>query len=195
MNLDGLTMGFAFTGSFCTLKETLPVLEELIKEGVDVYPIVSFNVKKLDTRFGKAKDFEDKLEALTGKKPIDGIVEAEPIGPKSFLDVLVVAPCTGNTLSKIANGITDTPVTMAVKAQIRNQKPVVISVSTNDGLGASMRNLGVLQNTKNIYIVPYYQDSPIDKPNSIVSSLSELKTTVIDALRGGQTQPLLRIKE
>ncbi|MFZ5990046.1 MAG: dipicolinate synthase subunit B [Bacillota bacterium] len=191
MLLDGVKIGFALTGSFCTIDKVLPEIEKLVSNGAKVYPILSESVDKLDTRFGTAKDLRLKLEGITGEKIINTIVGAEPIGPKSLLDIVIVAPCTGNTLAKITNGITDTPVTMACKAHLRNQKPVVISVSTNDGLGANAKNIGMLLNMKNIFMVPFGQDGPSNKPNSLVADTTQLLPTVLEALKGNQIQPLL----
>lgn len=191
MLLEGCKIGFALTGSFCTFDRVFPEIEKLIAEGASVYPIISHSVDKYDTRFGSADEWKLKLEALTGKKVVTTIVEAEPIGPKTLLDILVVAPCTGNTLSKIANAITDTAVTMAVKAHLRNGKPVVLAVSTNDGLGANAKNLGILLNMKNIYFVPFGQDDPIKKCNSLVAKFDLIVPTVIESIKGKQIQPLL----
>jgi len=189
--LEGKKIGFALTGSFCTLELIMPEIEKLINEGAEVYPIVSYSVDQFDTRFGTADYFKDKLKQITKKEIISTVAQAEPIGPKSYLDVLVVAPCTGNTLSKIANAITDTPVTMAVKAQLRNNKPVVIAVSTNDGLGLNAKNLGELLSVKNIYFVPFGQDDPIKKSNSLVAKYDMIIPTIMEALNGKQIQPLL----
>ena len=191
MLLSGIKVGFALTGSFCTFAKVMPEVERLIKEGAEVFPIVSESVKNFNTRFGNSDEWLLKLEGITGKKIISTIIDAEPIGPKSLLDVLVVAPCTGNTCAKIANAITDTPVTMAVKAHLRNGKPVVISISTNDGLGLNAKNIGLLLNMKNIYLVPFGQDDPVKKPNSLVSKNELLIDTILEAMRGKQIQPLL----
>lgn len=191
MTLNGLNIGFGITGSFCTLDRILEELENIVVNGANVYPILSYSVDKMDTRFGTARDLKTRVEYITGRNVISTIVDAEPIGPKSLLDVMVVAPCTGNTLSKIASGITDTPVTMACKAQLRNSKPVVISLSTNDGLGANAKNLATLLNTKNIYIVPFCQDDPNGKPNSIISRPELIIATIMSALSGRQLQPVL----
>lgn len=191
MQLSGLKIGFAMTGSFCTFEKVIPWMKKMVEEGADIYPIISEAVDKLDTRFGRADDLKLKLENITGKRPISTIVEAEPIGPKKLLDVLVVAPCTGNTLGKIANAITDTSVTMAVKAQLRNQRPVVIAISTNDGLSNNAKNIGLLLNMKNIYFVPFGQDDPLKKCNSLVAKFELLIPTIQAALEGRQIQPLL----
>jgi len=191
MQLDGVKIGFALTGSFCTISKVIPEIEKLVSTGAEVIPIISNSVDKFDTRFGTAKDLRLKLEGITGKKIIDSIVDAEPFGPKSLADLVVVAPCTGNTLAKIALGITDTPVTMACKAHLRNQKPLVIAISTNDGLGANAKNIGLLLNTKNVYMVPFGQDGPDTKPNSLVADEKLILPTIENALKGKQIQPLL----
>lgn len=191
MLLEGIKVGFALTGSFCTLEKILPEMEKMVSEGAEVYPIVSEAVDRLDTKFGRAEDWKSRIRAITGKSIIASIVDAEPIGPKSYLDILVIAPCTGNTLAKIANGITDTPVTMACKAHLRNCKPVVVSISTNDGLGANAKNLGLILNTKNMYLVPFGQDNPTGKPNSLVANTELLVPVVVQALKGRQIQPVL----
>jgi dipicolinate synthase subunit B len=191
MLLNGIKVGIALTGSFCTIGKVIPEIEKLVLEGADVYPAISEVVDKFDTRFGKAEDWKGKLKNITGKNIISSIVEAEPIGPKAFLDVLVVAPCTGNTLSKIANAVTDTTVTMACKAHLRNQKALVIGISTNDGLSANAKNLGLLLNMRNIYFVPFGQDDPIKKCNSLIADMEKLIPTIKLALEGIQIQPVL----
>lgn len=191
MRLKGVRLGFALTGSFCTLNEVIKEIEKLQAEGATVYPVVSREVAMLDTRFGPARHWLDLLARLTGQSVITSIVDAEPIGPKKMFDVLVVAPCTGNTLAKLANGITDGPVLMAAKAMLRNQRPVVLAISTNDGLGLNAKNLGILLNAKNVYLVPFGQDNPIQKPNSLVARIELLLDTVILALQGKQLQPVL----
>lgn len=191
MRLDGVKIGFALTGSFCTIGKVIPEVEKLVSAGAEVIPIISGSVDKFDTRFGTAKDLRLKLEGITGKKIVDSIIDAEPFGPKSLVDIVIVAPCTGNTLAKIAHGITDTTVTMACKAHMRNQKPLVIAISTNDGLGANAKNIGLLLNMKNIFIVPFGQDGPDSKPNSIVSNETLIFPTIESALKGKQIQPML----
>jgi dipicolinate synthase subunit B len=191
MLLDGIKIGYALTGSFCTFNKAFSELELLIREGADVYPIISDSVNKFDTRYGSAEEWKLKLEGLTGRKVISSIVDAEPIGPKSMLDIIVVMPCTGNTLAKLANAVTDTPVTMAVKAHLRNNKPVVLAVSTNDGLGANAKNLGILLNVENVYFVPFNQDDPVKKINSLVAKFELLIPTIQEALKGRQIQPML----
>ena len=185
-----MKIGLCITGSFCTLKNIIEVLKALVTAGNDIMPIFSYNVSTLDTRFYKAKDFENDIIAITGKTPIKTIVDAEPMGTSKSVDLLLVAPCTGNTLSKIAHGITDTPVTMAVKATLRNNKPVVISVSSNDALGANARNIGTLLNTRNIFFVPFGQDDSTKKPNSLIADTSRILPTCEKAMEGKQLQPL-----
>lgn len=191
MLLEGVRVGFAMTGSFCTFAKTIPQIEVLVKEGADVFPIISESVDKFDTRFGTAEDLKNKLTLITGKKPISTIVGAEPIGPKGLLDILVIAPCTGNTIAKIANAITDGPVTMACKAHLRNMRPVVVAVSTNDGLSANAKNIGTLLNMKNIYMVPFGQDDPIKKCTSLVADFDQILFAVQSALQNIQMQPIL----
>ena len=191
MNLEGKTIGFAMTGSFCTFAKVFEELPRLLETGATVLPIFSQNAQSTDTRFGKAIDFIEKIENLTQNKIMKTISEAEPIGPKKLLDALIIAPCTGNTLGKLANGITDTTVTMAAKSTIRNQKPVIIAVSTNDGLGASAKNIGMLLNMKNIYFVPFNQDDPIKKEKSLVADMSQIVKATELALEGKQLQPII----
>ncbi|MBO8167718.1 MAG: dipicolinate synthase subunit B [Thermoanaerobacteraceae bacterium] len=191
MDLKGKTVGFAVTGSHCTLGEVMPYVQELINLGADVIPIVSHSVLTTDTRFGLAKQWLEQLTAMTGKDPLTTIVEVESIGPKSLLDVLVIAPCSGNTLAKLANGITDGAVLMAAKAQLRNCKPVVMAVSTNDGLGFNAKNIGILVNTFNVFLVPFGQDNPVEKPNSLMAKMDLIPETVKLALEGKQIQPVL----
>ena len=189
--MKDITLGYAFCGSFCTLKQSLKALKELINEGYKVKPIMSQIVYNEDTRFFKAKDLIEEVESLCNDKIIHDIVSAEPIGPKNLLDIIVVAPCTGNSLAKIALGVTDTSVTMAVKAHLRNNKPVVLAPATNDALGASAKNIGLLHNTKNIFFVPYKQDDPYSKNNSLVCDFSLIPSTVKSALEGKQLQPVI----
>lgn len=191
LTLTGKTIGFGLTGSHCTLSRVFVLLEELVRLGADVVPVVSEAVATTATRFGTPDDWLGELRRVTGKEPLRSISEVEPFGPEKRLDVMVVAPCTGNTLAKLANGITDTPVTMACKAHLRNQRPVVLSISTNDGLGMNARNLGVLLNTRHVYFVPFGQDNPEVKPNSLDSDLDQLVPAVEAALEGRQVQPLL----
>jgi dipicolinate synthase subunit B len=191
MLLEGIKVGFALTGSFCTFNKVIPQIENMVREGADVTPIISQAVNDFDTRFGKAADFKSKLQQITGKIPISTIMGAEPIGPKAILDILVIAPCTGNTIAKIANAVTDTSVTMACKAHLRNARPVVVAVSTNDGLGANARNLGILLNTRNIFMVPFGQDDPIKKCTSLVADFDMIVPSAVEALNNRQIQPML----
>lgn len=191
MDLKDKKIGFAMCGSFCTFKRAIVELEKLAETGADITPIMSTVSAVTDTRFGTAEFFRNKVEEITGKKIITTIKEAEPIGPKNLLDILVVLPCTGNTLAKIASGIADTSVTMAVKAHLRNQKPVLIAVSTNDGLGTAAKNIAVLMNTKNMFFIPFSQDDYIKKPNSLVAVFEYLIPSVEAALEGRQIQPVI----
>lgn len=189
--MKAITLGYAFCGSFCTIKQSLAALKELAALDIKIKPIMSQIVYNTDTRFGKAADLIKEVEEICGEKIIHDIAAAEPIGPKALLDLIVVAPCTGNTIAKIALGITDTPVTMAVKAHLRNNRPVVLGIATNDALGASAKNIGILHNTGNIFFVPYRQDDPFGKNNSLVCDFSLIKTTAEKALAGEQLQPVL----
>lgn len=189
-----IKVGFAVCGSFCTFSTVFDEIENLLNLGFDVTPIMSFNAASLDTRFGKASDHIQYLETICKKTVIKTIEDAEPIGPKKMFDIVVVAPCTSNTLAKLAVGITDTPVTMAVKSHIRNMRPVVIAPSTNDALGAAAKNIGTLRNYKNYYFVPIQQDDCIKKPNSMVADFSMLYNTIISALSGVQIQPIIKQK-
>ena len=191
MLLKDIRIGFGITGSFCTFSKIEPVLISLINEGAKVLPIMSFNSYTTDTRFGKAKDFIDKFEEITGNKIIASIPEAEPIGPKNLIDLMLIYPCTGNTLAKLTNAITDTPVLMATKSHLRNQKPVLLGISTNDGLGNNAKNIGALLNTKNIFFVPFGQDDFAKKPNSLVCDSTKIVESVVLALENKQIQPIL----
>lgn len=192
MSLNNIKLGFAFTGSHCTLAQIMQVLGQLKQcEGIDILPIFSEAVYNTDTKFGDSKNWIQQVEALTGKKIIHTVKDAEPIGPQKLLDCLVIAPCTGNTLAKIVTGVTDGPVLMAVKAHLRNLRPVVIAISTNDGLGTSAKNIGSLLNRKNIYFVPFGQDSPDQKPTSLIADFSLIADTVEYSLQGKQIQPVL----
>lgn len=191
MNLEGKRIGFAMTGSFCTFDKAIIAMEQLVNAKADIMPIMSFNAAMLDTRFGKAADFIERITKLTGKSPITTIPAAEPIGPKSLLDILIILPCTGNTLAKYNLGITDTPVLMAAKSHTRNNKPLVISISTNDALGPNYKNIGSVQNMKGVYFVPYRQDDAEKKPKSIVADTSLIIPTLELALDGKQIQPVV----
>ncbi len=192
MNLSGKTIGFAITGSFCTFAKIKGELMHLMEEDVNVIPIFSFNAYSLDTRFGKAEDFVNAIETITKNKSIHTIAEAEKFGPKKILDILLIAPCTGNTMGKLVNGITDTPVLMTTKGHLRNQLPVVISLSTNDALGMNFKNIGSLMNIKNLYFVPFGQDDCKLKPNSLIAHTDLIIPTLEAALEGKQIQPLVR---
>lgn len=189
--MNTLRIGYALTGSFCTLDEALKEMQALKEMSADITPIVSFAVAATDTRFGSAKSFHDRIVEITGKVPISTIEDAEPIGPRKLLDVLVISPCTGNTLAKLANAVTDTPVTMACKAHLRNKRPVVIAISTNDGLSANAKNLGALLNVRHVYFVPFGQDNPAHKSNSLIADYSQLAPAIGQAMLGEQLQPLL----
>lgn len=191
MDLSEKTIGFAMTGSYCTFEKVIEKLRALKKTGANIQPIMSENVYTTDTRFGKAQDFIWTVEDITGNKVIKSIKEAEPIGPKALLDLIVVAPCTGNTLAKLANGITDTSVTLAVKAHLRNQRPVLLGVSTNDGLGNAAKNIGTLLNVKNMFFIPFNQDDYENKPNSLVADFNKLIPACSAALEFKQLQPVL----
>ncbi len=185
-------IGIALTGSFCTYEKIFDCINDLKKTGANLFPIFSFQSATTNTRFGESSEFIKKIKHLTGKEPILTIPEAEPIGPKSMLDILVIAPCTGNTLSKLANGISDTPVLMAAKSHLRNNKPLVISLSTNDALGMNLKNIGILLNTKNIYFVPFGQDNYKTKPNSMIARVELLADTIASALSYRQIQPVIQ---
>ena len=189
--MNAKKLGFALCGSFCTLERTLQTMEELAAQGWEIQPIMSPITYRTDTRFGTAEQWRSRVEALCGRPIWHTIPQVEPIGPRALLDLLLVAPCTGNTLGKLACGITDTPVTMAVKAHLRNLRPVVLAVSTNDGLGASARNIGTLLNCRNFYFVPFAPDDPLHKEASLVADLSRTQETLLAALQGRQLQPLL----
>lgn len=191
MKLKNKRIGFAVTGSFCTFSSVIPQMEALAAEGAQIFPIMSETSATTDTRFGKAEDFCNRIKEITGRKIIASIKAAEPIGPQNLLDMMIIAPCTGNTLGKLACGITDTAVTMAAKASLRNENPLVIAVSTNDGLGASAKNIGMLLNFKNVYFVPFTQDNPEKKHNSLVAEMKLIIPTLELAAEGKQLQPIL----
>ncbi len=186
-----LNVGFALTGSFCTFRRVLPEMQRLVDAGHNVTPIMSYNAYSLDTRFGKAETFRNDIEKITGNRIIATLTDAEPIGPKKALDILLIEPCTGNTLAKLASGIADTPVTMAAKSHLRNLRPLLIAISSNDALAGAAKNIAMLQNYKNVFFVPYRQDAPEEKPNSIVADFSRTADAIIEALQGRQIQPLL----
>lgn len=187
-----MKIGFAITSSYCTIEKIMKYIVDLIDAGYDVIPIASCSVVSCDTRFGKGKDFKEVLEKITSHEVVSSIIEAEKFGPSEKLDLLVVAPATGNFIAKLAHGITDSPVTMATKATLRNGSPIVIGVSTNDGLGLNGENIMKLLNTKNIYFVPFGQDNCETKPNSLISHFDLLIPTIEHALDNHQIQPVLR---
>ena len=192
MDLKGKHIGVAVTGSFCTFDQIESQILALVQAGAFVHPIFSANVQTINSRFGDTREFINRITNLTGNEPILTIEEAEPIGPKASLDILLVAPCTGNTLAKLACGITDTPVLMAAKAHLRNLRPLVLSISTNDALSSSLKNIGLLMNAKNIYFVPFGQDNQEKKPNSMIARTQLLPEDLEAALEGRQLQPVIR---
>ncbi len=186
-----LTFGYALTGSFCTFERSVKQIKSLVERGINVLPIMSYNAYNTDTRFGTAKSFIERIENITGNKIISTLTDAEPIGPKGLTDLMIVLPCTGNTLSKLKNGIYDTPVTLAVKSHLRNQRPVLIGVSSNDSLSSSAKNIGELLNFKHYYFIPLQQDNPQKKPFSIVCDFERVYEASLMALKGEQIQPIL----
>lgn len=188
--MSQITAGFALCGSFCTFSKVIPEIKSLLDNDIKIIPIMSETAYNTDTRFGEAEKFRKEIEEMCGEKIIHTLPAAEPIGPKKLLDILVIAPCTGNTIGKLANGITDTPVTLAAKAHLRNARPVLIAVSTNDALAAAAKNIGVLMNSKNIYFVPMRQDDAKGKPTSIVADFTKIKDATFSALYGTQIQPI-----
>ena len=191
MEVKSKKIGFVLTGSFCTFKKTIPQIKKLKNLGADIIPIMSFNSYNLDTKFGKANDFIKEIEEISEKEIIHTIQDAEPIGPKHLTDIMIVAPASGNTMSKLACDIIDTPATMAVKSHLRNNLPVVIAPSTNNGLGANMVSIANLINRRNYYFVPFRQDNPLTKPRSVVFDPEYILKTVEFALDGEQIEPIL----
>ena len=191
MEIRGKNVGIAITGSFCTFDKIEVEVKKLVDAGANVFPIFSKNVQIIDSRFGDPKEFIKKISLLTRNEPVLTIEEAEPIGPSAYLDILLIAPCTGNTLAKLANGITDTSVLMAAKAHMRNGKPLVISISTNDALGINFKNIGALINIKNIFFVPFGQDNAFNKPTSMIAHTDLIINTLEKALDGEQIQPII----
>lgn len=185
-----MNVGFALCGSFCTFSAVLPVIETLAADH-NVIPIFSSNAVEIDTRFGEAKAFLKQVNEITGNRPITTIPEAEPIGPKKLLDILVIAPCTGNTLAKLAHSIADTPVTMAAKSHLRNGRPILIAISTNDALAGAAENIGKLLARKHYYFVPFGQDAPEKKPTSIVADFARIPESMEAAVLEKQIQPIL----
>lgn len=184
-------IGFAICGSFCNFSNAFNVLEELIKSGEDVLPIMSYNSYTTDTRFGKSRDFIDRAENLCGHEVVCSLKDAEPLGPKIKLDCMCICPCTGNTLAKLSNGICDTPVTLAAKAHMRNERPLVIALASNDGLLGNAENFGRMLARRNVYFVPLRQDDAKGKPRSLVCDFSKCLETIDNAKRGIQIQPIL----
>ncbi|MEK4042225.1 dipicolinate synthase subunit B [Paenibacillus sp. FSL H8-0048] len=191
MDWHGKTVGYAITGSHCTFAEVMPQIQRFMDGGANVVPIVSASVLNTDTRFGTSENWLKQLKDITGNDIISTIVEAEPLGPSKLLDVLTIAPCTGNTTSKLANAMTDSPVLMAAKSQMRNGRPLVLAISTNDGLGLNAANIAKLLVAKHIYFVPFGQDNPEGKPNSLVAQMDLIPEACYAALQGHQLQPML----
>ena len=185
-----MTIGFAFCGSFCTFEKVFPILEELAAAH-KVIPIFSPAAFETDTRFGLAGEHIRKVTRICGMPPLHTIIEVEPVGPKKLFDVLVIAPCTGNTLAKLAHGIADTAVTMTAKSHLRNGRPIVLGISTNDGLSGAAENIGRLLNRKNYYFVPFGQDDATNKPRSLVADFTKLPNAIAEAVEGRQIQPIL----
>lgn len=192
MKLKGKKIGVALTGSFCTYEKAFAQLRKLKEEGAELVTIFSNASQTIDSRFGSPEDFMKEAEEITGSRPLLTISQAEPIGPKSLLDLLIILPCTGNTAAKLANGITDSPVLMAAKAHLRNEKPLLLSISTNDALGMNMKNIGILLNVKHIFFVPFGQDAPEKKPNSMIAKTEMLIPAAEAALEERQYQPVIQ---
>lgn len=188
--MDKVTIGYAMCGSYCTFDKSIAAMENLKALGYDILPIMSENACSVDTRFGKSSDIVKKVEDISGKKVISTIKDAEPIGPKKMCDLILIAPCTGNTLAKLTNGITDTSVTMAAKSHLRILRPVLITLATNDALGAAAKNIGYMLNRKHIYFVPLRQDDCVKKPNSLVADFSLIPQSVEEALEHRQIEPV-----
>lgn len=191
MKLENKRIGIAMTGSFCTFAKAVREIENLTAEGAKVQTIFSNAAQTIDSRFGKADDFIREVTEITGQKPMMTIEQAEVIGPTACFDILVIMPCTGNTMAKLVNGITDTPALMAAKAHLRNGKPLLISMATNDALGMNFKNIGYLLNSKNVYFVPFGQDDPVKKPNSMTADTGLIIPAMLEALKGRQYQPVL----
>ena len=186
-----INIGFAITGSFCTHEKILEEIKKLSQKDYNIIPIVTNAVFKTNTRFGDAKNFLKNLETITKNKVISTITDAEPLGPQNKIDILVIAPCTGNTISKLALGITDNAVLMTAKSHQRNNKPIVVGISSNDALGLNLKNIATLLNSKNFFFVPFSQDSPQNKPKSLVANWEKLEETIKSALLGKQLEPLI----
>ena len=185
------TVAFAMTGSYCTFDRVLVQMEKLVQRGYDVLPVLSFHAGNVDTRFMTAEHLRSRIVEITGHQPIDTLTEAEPIGPKRLCDLYLMAPATGNSLAKLANGIYDTPALLGAKSHLRNEKPLVLAVSTNDALGIAAQNIGRLLNWRNVYFVPFGQDDPVKKPRSLVADFTQIPRTIAAALTGAQVQPMI----
>ena len=185
------TVAFAMTGSYCTFDRVLAQMEKLVQRGYDVLPVLSFHAGNVDTRFMTAEHLRSRIVEITGHQPIDTLTEAEPIGPKRLCDLYLMAPATGNSLAKLANGIYDTPALLGAKSHLRNEKPLVLAVSTNDALGIAAQNIGRLLNWRNVYFVPFGQDDPVKKPRSLVADFTQIPRTIAAALTGAQVQPMI----
>lgn len=185
------SIAFAMTGSFCTFERVMAQMEELVRRGYDVLPVLSFHAGGLDTRFMTAEHLRGRVVEITGHEPIDTLTAAEPIGPKRMSDVYLIAPATGNSLAKLVNGVFDTPALLGAKSHLRNERPLVLAVSTNDGLSSAAQNIGRLLNWRNVYFVPFGQDDPVKKPRSLVADFTQIPRTIAAALSGVQLQPML----
>ena len=192
MTLEGKKIGYVFTGPFCTFRKSIEQMKEIKKQNAIIIPVMSYNSYTLDTKFGEAKDFIEEIEKITENKIIHTIQGAEPIGPKHLTDIMIIAPASGNTMAKLANDIIDTPATMAAKSHLRNENPLVIAPSTNNGLSGNAINIGKLLNMRNYYFVPFKQDNPISKPRSIVYDSKYIIPALEHALEGKQVQPILQ---
>lgn len=192
MKLKGLKLGFGFTGSYCVFDQVFPQLQILVDEGAEVVPVVSYQVAVTDSRYGNAKDFLQQMEDITGRKAIQTMSDAETLNKyEKPIDLFLIAPCTGNSLSKLADGATDTPVLMVAKELFRNNKPVLLGIATNDGLGISGKSIAALLNTKNVYFIPFGQDNFKEKPNSLVAKFEYMVPSILKAMTNEQIQPLL----
>jgi len=191
LTLSEKSVGIGITGSFCTFEKMIPQIVKIAEQCANLYSVFSINAQSIDSRFGKAEDYIQMLTEITRRQPITTIEDAEPIGPNNMFDIFLIAPCTGNTAAKLANAVIDTPVLMAAKAHLRGNKPVVISISTNDALGLNFKNIAALYNTKNIYFVPFGQDNYKQKPNSVTAQVDNIIPTMEMALEGKQIQPVI----
>lgn len=188
--MNKIRLGFALCGSFCTFETVKKEMDFLSKKEFDIFPIMSFNAYSTDTRFGKAEEHIKDIEEICGKKIISSLTEAEPIGPKKMLDILLIEPCTGNTIAKLASGIADTPVTLAAKSHLRNDRPILIAVSTNDALSMAATNIGKLMNNRNVFFVPMKQDDSLKKPRSVVADFTKTYDAILSSIKGIQIQPI-----